>query len=464
MSERPNVVWVTVDSVRADHTTLGGYGRETTPELERIAGDADGQAFDACISHGIWTLASSASILTGTYPSHNTVGMDGSTVPDSLRTVAERLREVGYRTACLSRNSHVSEATGLARGFDRFEWLAASTLLSAAGPRTLAKYLLNIRKHSIGLSPDTAKHATPYLMNDVAKRWLRDLESGGDDPFFFYLHYNEPHRPYVPPRPYLDAFTDDIEASPSEAVEVAMDIHYSLSERVANGLDLSRFEREAMVAMYDAEIAYTDAMVGRLFDHVRSLDVGPTVFVVTADHGELLGEHGLLAHKLVLDDALVNVPLVVHGADLDAERTDLVQHADLMGTLVSRVGGDTDGMQGVDLDAGSREFAVSQRAPDDFSEFTDINPAFDTSRFHGPLLTALRTREYKYQRSDDGADLFALPDECTDVGEEYPEVAARLDGWLDEWLDEYGAPLDEAADAAFTDAMRRQLADLGYID
>lgn len=461
MSRRANVVWITLDSVRQDRTTIGGHARDTTPALERIAATPEGAAFDRCIAHSNWTLASSAAILTGTHPSHNTVGMGGEFLPDALKTVAELFAERGYHTACLSRNSHVSDATGLNRGFDRFEWLASSTLLEAAGPRTLAKYLLNIRRHSAGFTLDTAKHATPYLMNDVAERWLRSLA----EPFFFYLHYNEPHRPYYPPGSYLGVFADEIELSPREATEVAMDVHRNMEEIVANGCELTEREWAALLAMYDAEVAYTDDCIGRLFEFVQSLDSEPTVFVVTADHGELFGEHGLLAHRLVLHDAVINVPLVVHGHDeFTTNRDDLVQHADVMQTLLASAGADTSQLQGVDLTERTRERAIAQRGPANFEPFLEHNSAFDTSRFHEGALHAIRTAEFKYQRSDDRAELFALPDEGMDVSEEYPEVTADLDERLSEFLETDGRPVDEHRRAEFTDAMERQLRDLGYVE
>ncbi|WP_254830853.1 sulfatase [Haloglomus salinum] len=462
MDSRPNVVWVTLDSVRQDRTTMGGHDRDTTPRLQHMAGA--GRSFSTCIAAGIWTLPSSASILTGTYPSHNTVGVDGETIPPELPTVAERFSDAGYRTACLSRNGHLSGATGMDRGFDRFEWIAASTLLSAAGPRTLAKYLLNIRRHSAGLTTDTAKHATPFLMNDIAKRWLDDL--AGEEPFFYYLHYNEPHRPFVPPLPWQDRYTSDIDATAEEAIDIAMDAHRNMHARVASGDPLTDREREALLAMYDAEVAYTDECVGRLHDRVRGLDTDrETVFVVTADHGEMLGDRGLLAHNLVVDDALVNVPLVASGLDdLAVEDDDLVQHTDLMRTLLEAAGADTDRVQGIDLREEGREFAISQRGPANFDLYLDHDATFDTSRFHESLLTGLRTETHRYQRSEDRTELLALPGETTDVSESEPELAAELEARLDEWLATEGKPVGEGRDAEFDDAMRRQLSDLGYVE
>ena len=221
--------------------------------------------------------------MSGLLPSRNTVGVSGDVLPEEVTTVAERFADSGYTTACLSRNSYLSSETDLDRGFQRFQWLASSTIRSV-GPRTLLKYLMNIRKHSAGLTANTAKHASPLLMNDVAKHWLHDFESQST-PFFFYLHYNEPHRPYYPPLSYMDKYADDLEVAPKAAAERAYEIHETLDEIIAEGGRLDQSDWDVLRAMYDAEIAYTDEMVGRLVDYIDSLDLGDTIIVVTADHG-----------------------------------------------------------------------------------------------------------------------------------------------------------------------------------
>lgn len=468
MITTPNVVWITLESTRTDHTSLSDYVRDTTPNLRRIAERPRGSAFPSCIAHGVWTLASSASILTGTYPSRHGAGMAHDRIPDELETVPELLKEAGYHTACLSPNSHLSSATGLDRGFDDFAWISPSTLLDTAGLSTIARYLLNIRRHGGGITTDTAKHGTGFIVQDVAKRWLRSF-AGDREPFFLYAHVGDPHHPYYPPLPLLREYAADLELSAREAGEVALAHHDELNERIARGCDFTAAEWDALHALYDAEIAYADRLVGTLFDYVDSLDLGETVFVVTADHGELFGEHGMLAHKIVVDDAVCRVPLVVYGLDgVEGSDGDLVQHADVVRTLLSAVGARTGQCQGIDLREETREYAVVQRGERrcrrNLERFRELEPDFDVSRYHKSTLTAVRTADYKYQRSADGAELFRLPDEITDVSEGYPDVADRLDGTLSAWLESEGTPVSaDARRGEFTDAMKSQLADLGYL-
>lgn len=460
MSDLPNIVWITLDSVRLDHTSVGGYDRDTTPVLSSLASESAGRSFSSCFTHSTWTLASSASILTGLYPSRHQVGYGGGNfLNNEIPTVAERLSDAGYRTACVSRNSYLSEATGLDRGFDRFTCISASSMLKAVGVRTALKFLANIRRHSSGLNADTATHATPFLVNDVAKRWVNDL-SAAPSPYFLYLHYNEPHRPYFPPLPYLDRYTDDIEMSPEEAAEFSMHVHYNAEEYIANGLDFSDEEWNALKAMYDAEIAYTDEMVGRLVDHVRDRD-DDTIVVVTSDHGQAFGERGMLTHMYILHDCLIRVPMVTWGLDIDADGR-LVQQSDVMRTILERVGVDTEGIQGVTLDDGDREFVVAQRKERSLEPIWGFNPAF------GDWLTesaqsCLRTTEYKYELSEaDESALYRIPDDEANVIDEEPEIATDLDEQLREWLATEGTPFGSEVTTEYDERMVKQLRDLGY--
>lgn len=457
--KQPNIVWITLDSVRSDHTTVDGYKRDTTPNMYEIG--VEGYNFSHCIAHSKSTLPSSAAILTCTAPSHNTVGMSGKMLPSTIPTVATRFSQAGYQTACLSRNSYVSSATGLDRGFDRFQWIASETL-SELSYVTLIKYLVNIQSHSAGITRDTAKHSSAYLMNETAKRWVKKFDR--DQPFFFYLHYNEPHRPYYPPLSYLDHYTENINMAPREAAEFALDVHYSNEKIIAEGCNLSAEEWEALHAMYDAEIAYTDMMVGQLVEYIRSASSGNTVFVITADHGELFGEHGLLSHRYVLSDAVTRVPLVCEGIEhsLAVSNDEILQHTDMMRTLLSLAGADTTDTLGSDLRYTSPTFAISQRGRVDFSELYAHNQDFDASSFHKSVLNSLRTVSHRYQESETGRELFALPDERTDVSEEYPEITDNLEEQLHAWLDHHADPVKKDRRSQFTEAVRRQLQELGY--
>jgi uncharacterized sulfatase len=457
---RPNIVWITLDSVRADHTSLHDYRRDTTPTLAELA--AEGVSFSSCFAPGTSTVYSSASFLTGTYPFRNGLRVTNDFLPRQLSTVPELLGAVDYTTACLSRNAYISPGTGLDRGFDRFEWIDSSRMVRAIPFSILLGYALRIRRHSAGFTTDAGKHSTPYIVNRMAYNWLDDLEES--EPFFFYLHYNEPHHPYYPPLPYIDRYVDDIAFSLSEATSFAMEMHEHYREWIANGREFTEAEMEALKALYDAEIRYTDEMIGRLVRHIDNRSLGETVVVVTADHGDFFGEKGLLSHVLSVDDAVTWTPLVVRGFDIDVDPETIIQQIDVMQTLLAQAGAKTDQFQGVDLRHGKREYAFTNRAPVRTNTWKPHNPDFDLTRYHADALASVRTQQFRYQKSASRAELYELPDEGTDVSDRYPTERAKLDEVLTEWWKTDGVPVDAEDEDRMTDEMRRQLRDLGYVE
>lgn len=471
MENCPNVLFVTLDSVRHDHTSVHGYERDTTPSLRRIADRPDGATFDSCIAHGKHTPKSSASILTGTYPSVHRFGYEDNVLDPDIETIAERFSEAGYRTVCVSNNAFVSEETGFGRGFDDIVVVPKEPLdiIQTAGPVTTAKFLANIRRHSAGLSTDIHRHSGVYLTTAMVKQRLRQCEHA-DEPFFFYVHYNEPHRAYHPPLAWLDTFSDAYEMSPSEAGDFAMEVHHNLSEMVAQGCPFSDDEWAALKALYDAEIKYTDTFVGELFEMVEDR-FAETITVVTADHGENFGERGALAHRFLLDEAIVHVPLVTHG--FPADGTDqLVQHTDVMRTILDHVGADSDGVQGINLETESREFAISQDSKVWLEGLVDLNPEFDTRKFLDidgmclPDRSVLRTPEFALIEGVDGtSELYSLPDEATDVSDRYPDQYRELQEKLQTWLATEGQPTGTQRDRSeISDDLKQRLSDMGYLE
>jgi arylsulfatase A-like enzyme len=467
---RPNVLWITIESTRADHTFLGDYEYDTMANVEQVANAPRGRGFEQAFSQGIWTLASSASIVTGTYPSHHGVGMVHDLLTEDFRTVPERLGAVGYRSGIIAPHSQMSPVTDLCRGFDDIAYLNSDTLVETAGWQTLLKYALNYRRHGAGFTTDTQRIGTGYIINDIAKRWLRSYQRDSD-PFFLYTFYGDPHHLYYPPTKELETFADAFDMSIEEAREASLHHSHDLHENIANGCDFTEDQWNAIKALYDGEIAYTDHQIRDLLTWMAKRGLlEDTIVVITADHGECFGEDGMLAHMVTVNDAVCHVPMVVYGFDEILDYDGMVQHTDVMGTILDHVGADTEGMQGIDMRTESRNYAVIQRgwnrAKKNIDRFKELNPAFDDSPYHHADLTAVRTPEFKYLVSDDRTELFELPDEETDVSAAYPEDAQRLDGIYTRWMETAGQPgyADaEPRQAEYSDAMKRQLADLGYL-
>jgi uncharacterized sulfatase len=461
MWTRPNVIWLTLDSVRYDHTSLSDYDRDTTPNIRALADRDNATSFSACFSHARSSHASVPSILSGTYPSrHRTYFGNRNQFPEELPLVSELLNDAGYHSIGLSNNGYASSLTNLDRGFDEFTLLGSTPreILRSAGVTNLLKFLINIRRHSVGFKPDSHAHSGGYLMNQLVK----DAVGDANEPFFCYVHYNEPHRAYYPPLPYLDRFTDEIEMEPAEAASFALDVHHDLLNVVANGCNLSDAEMEALIAMYDAEIAYTDALVGDLLELIDQQS-GETIVVVTADHGELFGEDDMLAHKYSMHNAVLNVPMVIAGTE-GLSDTGVIQHSDVVRTILEIAGANTETIQGVDLRTDTREYAISQSGESNLTPLIERNPDFDPSKFCTEEYSIIQNGEYKYVQRPDHPHLYRLPDENTNAIQEFEEQAAEMDTWLSEWLNTKGQGIGSGSEVDLDSEMRSRLADLGYLD
>jgi len=250
--------------------------------------------------------------------------------------------------------------------------------------------------------------------------------------------------------------------APREAASLSMDVHRNLVEIVAKGCELTSEEMAALKAMYDGEIAYTDDCVGAIYERIQS-DLGETIVVVTADHGELFGEDDMLAHKYSLHNAVLNVPMVIQGLSGLTDEG-LIQHSDVMRTLLEVADAETKTIQGVDLREQRREYAISQSPPGSLEPLLEHNSNFDRSKFPTDPYSAVQNQEIKYVRRPDEPQLYRLPDETDNIEEEHPEAAAELDRELTGWLKNEGAQIGAGSQITIDDDMRSRLADLGYLD
>jgi len=484
MAEHPNVVLVVMDTTRADD----GFDSAVAPTLADIG--AAGTRVTGAVSTAPWTLPAHASLLTGTYPSKHGAHAAHERLGESPPMLSELFRDAGYETACVSNNTWLSVESGFDRGFDTFtqmwQLVQSSNALGELVDVTEQSRLRAVARRLIEGNPlaNTANLLYRLLVRERAddgaerstewiSQWLGDRED--DRPFFLLANYLEPHLEYQPPRRLAEQFLPE-----SYTYEAAMEIPQQPWEFLAGHVSLGDDELRALRGLYRAEIAYLDE---HLADIKRSLiEAGEwedTIFVVTADHGENIGDHGLMDHQYCLYDTLVHVPLVVHGgAFTDGEDvTQLVSLADLAPTLLDATGVDApgarQGFQGrsfhPDADATEREFVVS--------EYMASQPSMEALEQHvGDLpdhiydydrsLRAIRTDTHKLVRGSDGTtelyDLLIDPGETTDIAASKGELVDELSGTLDEWLDGFEqADVDERV--TLGDARKEQLEELGYI-
>ena len=289
-SNSPNVLLIVLDTVSAQNLSLYGYARPTAPRLEQFA--KTGVRFERALSTAPWTLPSHASMFTGRYPYE--LSTNWQTPLDANHpTLAESLSERGYLTAAFVANTrYASYEHGIDRGFARYEDYALSfgQLVKSS---SLGRYLTNsprIRK-IVNNHQDLARKTA----SDVNVGFLSWLSSKGERPFFVFLNYYDAHVPYVPPQPFELRFGPTQPWQPLTRKE-----------------EVSAEEIQARINGYDGSIAYLDHQLGLLLEELEKRGVlQKTLVIITSDHGEEFGEHGIFGHGDSLYMPAVHVPLLI---------------------------------------------------------------------------------------------------------------------------------------------------------
>jgi len=369
---RPNILLITLDTTRADHLSCYGYERQTSPRIDEIA--ANGLVYDRCISPSSWTLPAHASLLTGRYPTSHGAIYDSTgkalikglipgermsykdSAPKQLETLASVLKHEGYATGAVIGGPWLKRPFGIDKGFEFYEDS-------------------NVSK----LNGRIAAH-----VNQQVLPWL---EKTADRPFLLFINYFDPHGPYLPPKDYRFKFLES--ATPA---------------------DYSKTTMKQRLALYDAEIYYMDHFLGQVVDRLKDLGVyDDTWIIITADHGELLGEHGLEGHGVTLYEPELHIPLILKYPKRWARQgrsSEPIRLIDLMPIVLHRLGIDLpDNMQGTPSDKPQRTL------------FAEIYPSPKTSKLG--QYRAYYDGPYKYIWNSRGAhrlfDLKADPGEMRNL-------------------------------------------------
>jgi len=306
---RPDVLLITVDTLRADYLGSYGFDEATSPWTDALA--AEGVLFERAIAASPATAPSHASIMTARYPRQHSVGhSNGGTRLEGV-TLAEIFREAGWETAAFVGNLVLERRTGFDRGFDHYD------------------DEFDRRERNRAYYERVAEATTGRAL-----AWLKEHS---DAPRFVWVHYQDPHGPYDPPGEDRDRF--DLAPWPGDtALEVVpgLDGRGGIPEYQAiEGLTLPREYR----ARYAGEIHYADRWIGRLVAEFRS-DARDPIVLLTADHGESLGEHGrYFVHFFTSTPENAHVPFVLVAPGLaPGRRTETVSHVDVMPTLLELAG------------------------------------------------------------------------------------------------------------------------------
>lgn len=416
----PNILIVSIDTLRARSVGAYGYGRDTTPFMDALA--ERGTLFETAITASVTTAPSHMSLFTGLYPEHHGMrtGTDSKT-PESV-TAAARFRAAGYHTAAFTENGFILRPNGFGEGFSEYTEYPGRKL------------------HPPGRVQVTFEQA---------RRWLRRSQRR---PFFLFVHTYQVHAPYRPPVPYADLFANDGFPGPEDSA-------------------MRRLRDD-----YDREIRFVDDWLAELIGTLDALGLrDSTLVLVLADHGEEFAEHGGFQHGSAVFDEALEVPLILNGPGVAAGRriATPVSLIDVTPTLLDLAGlpvpEDLDGTSLAPTLRGSRALAertffAEARAPKRF-----LSP-FAGESWNPPLI-AVRSRNEKFivHRPEEGEARPAIRyDLAADALERAPqpvkgEALRAVDALVDAYLAGGVTPTEDRADS-LTPEERENLRLLGYID
>ncbi len=454
----PNVILLVLDCVRADGLSVYGNPRPVTPRIDALA--ARSRVYTQARSAAVWTLPSHSSLFTGLHPRQHGVDFDHAWLDASIPTLAESLAELGYQTAAFSTNAWVGPQFGLDRGFEHFS--ALWRLFPSMGKRPFPRWEKALRK---GLLERGDKGAAK--LNDYVRRWWRQGRDP-ERPLFLFGLYLDAHLPYRPPRASAEKIV------PAAALARARRANQDAWAYMAGEAAMDRDDFEGLRALYDAEISYVDQRLGELLDFLASeRALENTVIIVTADHGENIGDHDLMDHQYCVYDTLAHVPLIVHYPAVLAPGTDdaPVQHTDLFPTLLALAGaGERPDLRGRSLlgaGVGSAP-SVTQYTGAHRHRFARRHPHFDpASKGYDRTFDALILEDYKVIRSSQGQvelfDLAADPSEAANLSDKQPERAQTLLNQLDRWLEQRPAFAAGSKGLDLDEGLAQHLRGLGYL-
>ena len=449
---RPHdVIWIVIDTLRADalHEGVGTAGELTFPDAPELGAFAeDCVVFTEAEAPSGWTIPSTAALLTGIHPA--SLGARAGLLPSAALTVAELLRSAGYSTVAHVDNTLLSESNGFAAGFDRFEkripmdygWNLATSRLMPAALRENARHRMHIS----------------YSGADrLFERARADVDAAGDDPLFLYVHAMDVHAPY------WSRLEDEAMARAAADIPGLDGTGRDDARRSVNAL--SESQRDAIRALYQAELRTVDAEIGELLRHLDEVrGLSDALVVVTSDHGEEFWEHGRMGHGHALWGEVVRVPLLMRLPDSLAQGTvarvdEPTSLIDVLPTVAELLELAVDG-ESLEFEGTSRVAAlrggVSPAAPLHAEQFRFNR---QIHRWRDEDLVLVRSNLPDERVEVRLFDVALDPNERVDLSADRPEDVARLTAALEVHL----ASLDrDARDAGEATQNAQGLEHLGY--
>ncbi|MEE8170364.1 MAG: sulfatase [Phycisphaerae bacterium] len=462
-SGKPHVILISLCSVRADHLGCYGYHRSTSPNIDKLAAEAI--VFEHAVTPWPKTTPSFCSVMTGRWP-HETGVMritPRQAMRRGTRTLAERFRQAGYRTAAYTTTPAANKTTGLDRGFERFEEMWRE---------------------------NRDRYETPRL----SLEWLSAHRS---EPCLLWVHFNNAHYPYHPIPRFRDMFIDDkhYDASrriprykPDEEMPITLPDDHPAARQVRRrnlggahhlalvpekGLDPRRlFQLDFYIARYDAGIRTADDQVGQVLNGLRdAIGDDPCIVVLWSDHGEALGEHNyFFEHGRFGYESCTRVPFMIRydGRWPEARRiSQPVSTVDIGATIANLAGLSADGLSGVAL-------------PDVVEGKTRRGDVFFSAGYHWDFITGVRRGPFKlmhvsnpldrdmmqgseYELYDVASDPTETRNLAADMPDRVRAMSAALDAFRAPWWTAATTPGGAASSRPNDAESKRKLRDMGYL-
>lgn len=414
----PNVLLIVIDTLGANHMSLHGYDRVTDPNLVRIAGE--GVMFENAYAASSWTLTAHASLFTGRWPyEHKADG--GRSLDDTYPTIAEALASRGYRTGAFNGNFEtVTSRWGFARGFHHFEdyyQTLPQLAVSSFYGRFLEYYVLH-KVFNMEFSID--RRWSPGV-NQSALDWI---DQDDERPFFAFINYYDVHAPYISPERARFSEFENPGGLVNTDWTTAGIYNPKTPEQVQGEIDA-----------YDGGIYYNDGQIQTLLDELEKRGVlEDTIVIITSDHGELFGEHGLWEHHNSLYRPVIHVPLIVWQPKSIPQNIRIetpVSNAALPATILDLLGEPgQDIFPGPSLAELWRDPASAVLFPDPIAEMAEstwVNPNHLSIKGD---MTSVISEDWQYiEHEFNGVELYNLnddPDQLDNLAEENPTVLDEL--------------------------------------
>ncbi len=448
-----NVVLITIDSLRSDHVGCYGYERDTTPNIDSVA--STGAVFENAFAHACSTRPSFPSIITSSYP----MMYGGYEQLSERRTlVSEVFSNEGYGTAGFHSNAYLNPEFGYGRGWDTF-------YDSRADPSTIAELRQWVKSSldkdgiiykALASAFDTAeRHAganigSAYVdADEITDRAIKWDKKGSEQKNFLWVHYMDVHHPYVPPEEHQLAFRED-PINERRAIQLRRKFIES-PESVTNE------ELADIIDLYDAEIRFTDAEIGRLLSTLDKLWDERTT-LITADHGEEFREHGQFSHYATFYDEVLHVPMILDGDHQEGRYDELVGLLDVAPTLLEMSG----------LDVPEKYYGYSLQSLIGDGEWPRNQILGDwASDPDGPRRFVYRDQEWKYIQCPDHEELYALqpdPKEKENLigSENEPEIVENIRQVIETHKETIESTDVNVEQVEMDEEVKEQLRDLGY--